>query len=631
MAKDSKSQLITWRAMLIAIVLMPANSYFAMQRGLEWSGPPGTISLLYNVVFTILILIIVNALIRKILPRKALTQAELITIYVMLCISTSLAGHDVIQVIAPILGYVFFYATPENEWQSLFWDRIPDWLTVRDKYALKDLFEGESSAYDPSNYTPWIEPVLWWSLLLVMIVFTGLCISLIVRKQWTENERLAYPIIQLPYEMTIRGGASGFFRNNLLWIGFGIAAGIDIINGLHHFFPLVPLIPIRTINIGSFFTEKPWNGMGWTPLCFFPFIIGLGFLMPLDLSLSIWIFYLVWKAERILSSAMGWQKFIDTSYSSTQPVGAFVALCLIALYSARQHLWKVLKGAYGSKQNDADEPISHSAAFWGATIGFTLIVLFWMRAGVSLWVAVLLFIIYFVFILFGTRLRAEVGAPAIALYRPTKALVDIMGTRRIGTNNLAIFALLGGINRSFRSHPMPHELEGFKLAERAGIKNQKRLFFAIIIAAILAAPIGFWAYMDVCYRRGHPGWFGWESYNLAQSWMYKLQGTDVPAVIMMIGGGILTVLLMAARMRFLWWKLHPLGFAMSMNWTTEWAWFPIFMSWCAKSVILKYGGIKGYRRATYFFLGLILGDFTIGCILNIMGLFMKERIYVFWH
>lgn len=631
MEEDSKSQLVTWRAMIIAIILMPANSYFAMQRGLEWSGPPGTISLLYNVIFTIFILIIVNALIKKILPGKALTQAELITIYVMLCISTALAGHDVIQVIAPILGYVFFYATPENEWQSLFWNRIPDWLTVRDEYALKDLFDGESSIYNPKNYTPWIEPVLWWSLLLVLIVFTGMCISLIVRKQWIENERLAYPIIQLPYEMTVGGGASGFFRNRLLWIGFSIAAGIDIINGLHHFFPLVPLIPIRTINIGSFFTEKPWNGMGWTPLCFFPFIIGLGFLMPLDLSMSIWIFYLVWKAERILSSAMGWQKYIDTSYSSTQPVGAFIALIAIALYSGRKHLFSVFKGAFGSKQDDSGEPVSYAMAFWGAIIGFSLIVIFWMKAGVSLWVAVLLFIIYFTFILFGTRLRAEVGPPAVALYRPTNALVDIIGTRRIGTDNLAVFALLGGINRSFRSHPMPHELEGLKLAEKVGIRNQRMLFFAIIIAAVLAAPIGFWAYLDVCYRRGTSGGFGRESFTLAQNWMYRLQGTDVPAVIMMVGGGVFTVLLMAARMRFLWWKLHPLGFAMSMNWTTEWAWFPIFISWCAKSVILRYSGIKGYRRAMHFFLGLILGDFIIGCILNIIGLFMKERIYVFWH
>jgi hypothetical protein len=113
--------------------------------------------------------------------------------------------------------------------------------------------------------------------------------------------------------------------------------------------------------------------------------------------------------------------------------------------------------------------------------------------------------------------------------------------------------------------------------------------------------------------------------------MSKLVGTDIPYVIMMLGGAILAILLTVARMRFLWWKLHPFGYAVSMNWTIQWTWFPIFLSWCAKSIILRYGGIKEYRKAIYFFMGLILGDYTIGCILNIMGMIMKERIYVFWH
>lgn len=631
MRQNLSKPCITWRAIIIALILMPVNSYFAIQRGLEWSGPPGTLSLLYNVVFTIFILIILNIVADRLFPGKSLTQAELITIYTMLCISTALAGHDVIQVIMPVLGYVFYNDTPENEWQSLFWNRLPSWLTVNNKSALRGLFEGESNLYDPRNLIPWIEPILWWSFLLVLIVFTSLCINMIVRKQWIENERLTYPIIQLPYEMTIGGGISSvFLKNRLLWVGFSIAASIGIINGLAHFFPTIPLIPIRTINIGAMFTEKPWNGIGWTPLCFFPFAIGLGFLMPLDVSLSIWFFYLVWKVELIAVGAMGW-RFMDVSYSSPQLIGAFIALCGISLYLGRKHFLSVFKSAFLRGYDGSKEPVSYPTVVWGTIIGFTAIVVFWLRAGASLWVVVSLFVIYFVFILFGTRLRAEVGPPAVPLDRPTSTLVHIIGTRRIGRDNLAILALLGGINREFRSHPMPHELEGFKLAEQAKIKNQKRLFFAILIAAVIAAPLGFWAYLDICYRNGSSGGFGWESYTIAQNWMSKLVGTDIPSAIMMLGGAILAILLTVARMRFLWWKLHPFGYAVSMNWTIEWTWFPIFLSWCAKSIILRYGGIKGYRKAIYFFMGLILGDYTIGCILNIIGMIMKERIYVFWH
>jgi len=35
----------------------------------------------------------------------------------------------------------------------------------------------------------------------------------------------------------------GIFRNKLLWIGFAIAAGIDILNGLNYIYPAIPRIP----------------------------------------------------------------------------------------------------------------------------------------------------------------------------------------------------------------------------------------------------------------------------------------------------------------------------------------------------------------------------------------------------
>ena len=34
---------------------------------------------------------------------------------------------------------------------------------------------------------------------------------------------------------------------------------------------------MRKAEIGQFFTEKPWNAMGWTPLYTLPFGLGLGF------------------------------------------------------------------------------------------------------------------------------------------------------------------------------------------------------------------------------------------------------------------------------------------------------------------------------------------------------------------
>ena len=90
----------------------------------------------------------------------------------------------------------------------------------------------------------------------------------------------------------------------MFWAGFAIAGGIDLINGIHAFFPAFPEIPVRKANLGIYFTEKPWDAIGWTPVYILSFGVGLAFLMPLEMSFSLWFFYLFWKGERVLGRAM---------------------------------------------------------------------------------------------------------------------------------------------------------------------------------------------------------------------------------------------------------------------------------------------------------------------------------------
>ena len=92
-----------------------------------------------------------------------------------------------------------------------------------------------------------------------------LCINVVLRKQWTEREKLAYPIIQLPLEMTRDSGAN-FFRGRVFWTAFILVSLLNLINGLSYLFPTIPIVGVRFRNISQFFTEKPWNAIGWTPL-----------------------------------------------------------------------------------------------------------------------------------------------------------------------------------------------------------------------------------------------------------------------------------------------------------------------------------------------------------------------------
>ena len=109
------------RGICLGLVLIPME-------GFRYSGHPTTAPLFFNVIFLLLLLILLNRLLTRFTPRVALSRADLLTLYVMLSIASAISGHNQLIGLAPILGYPFWFATPENEWVTLFFSYIPRWL-----------------------------------------------------------------------------------------------------------------------------------------------------------------------------------------------------------------------------------------------------------------------------------------------------------------------------------------------------------------------------------------------------------------------------------------------------------------------------------------------------------------------
>jgi hypothetical protein len=92
-------------------------------------------------------------------------------------------------------------------------------------------------------------------------------------------------------------------------------------------------------------------------------------------------------------------------------------------------------------------------------------------------------------------------------------------------------------------------------------------------------------------------------------------------------GFLITVIFTAMRMRFFWWPLHPAGYALAVSFAMDYFWFAFLLTWIAKSIILKVGGIRLHRQAIPFFLGLILGDYVVGSIWAIVAPLIGKPIY----
>lgn len=646
--RDSDLQGVTLRALAIGLILIPPNCYWVVQSEAVWGTTYLTIvSLFFNVTFDLLVLVGLNALLKKLAPKSALNQRELLTIYVMLSLGSSVAGNNFLESLILSLGHAFWFATPENEWAELFHRFAPDWLSVKDKAALRGFYEGRSSIYIGEHITAWLKPLVFWAAFALALIFTLLCINVLIRKAWTEKEKLSYPIIQLPMALTQNGSGSLLFTNRLFLLGFGLTATINLFNGLHFHYPAIPSLRLWT-EIGHLFTEKPWNAIGWMPAVIFPWIVGIGFFIPLDLSFSCWFFYLFSKVQLIVANILGWHNLPGFPYLNRQVSGGWLGLFLIAIWLTRRHLKEVIAQAFkfqGKAQKGKElysdsetEPMSYRIALIGLILGVAFLVLFCIAGGMSFGIAIL-----FIILLIGlettiTRMRAELGPPMHELgwVGPDTIIPTAFGSRRLGGKNLTMLTYLYFTDRDVASHPMPHQLEGFKLAERVGL-DFKRLTMAMIIAIAVGIPSSLWALLHSAYKKGvasgFMGYVGipWESFGRLANWIHYPSHTNYPELGAIGAGLLFSLTLMFLRFQFLWWPLHPVGYVLSTSgWVINLIWLSFLMSWFIKWVIIKHGQLRAYRQATPFFFGLILGEYAIGGFWNILGIAFGFRTYGFF-
>ncbi len=573
-------------------------------------------SIFPTVIFTFFLLAALAPFLRRLFKQAAPTSRELAMTYIMVSVATALAGHDIVRQLVPMIANAGWFATPENEWADIFFRFLPTWLTITDRKILQGYFEGDDSFWQPHYIEAWLWPIIAWSGLVVVLLFMMLCINIIIRKQWIDHEKLSYPLTTLPVELL--GNTSSLFRNKLIWLGFGIAFGLEIMAGLNYLFPVIPSLKIK---YRLFFEDRPWNAIGRLPIYVYPFAIGLGYLMPLDLALSFWGFYLFWGLQRVLFSATGWTTAIG--YQTEQRTGAWIGIGLLALVTSRREILRVLSNVFSFRSKDG----LYQLAVYGLIIGLAIVLVFWYFAGLSPWVTLGYFGIYLILCIGMTRMRAELGPPTHELHgvHPDRIMLLFLGSRPLGAQNLTNTTLLSWLAYGYRCHPMPHQLEAFKIGRHFRLR-ENRIVIALTVASVVGAIISIVGHVALYYEFRFARW-GVGEFNRLQNWITAPRAPNLTAIQHMGFGFLLTGGLTILKRQFLWWPFYPVGYAVGNGWAIGWMWFSIFLGWLFKRMLFTGGGVRAYRKALPLFLGLIFGQFLAGSLWSLLGVLLNKNMY----
>lgn len=625
-------------SLLIAVVLgyiVPVIDYKFMNTFLDGTHlPPGAIAAL------LLLVLVVNPLLGLVSKKLRFTRNETLTVYITCLFSSLLSGHGAESFIIPNLIASFYFAKPENKWLDYLLPGLKNGLTPAvnaDGTVNKALLDGWYLG-GPIPWSAWIGPLLLWSTLAIAVYVMLACLSAMLRKQWAQNEALSFPLLRLPLQLTEdmeeKPKSERFFRNPVMWIGFGIAVFIQMLRGLNLYFPDVPTFPLG-LELGPYLRDPPWNQLGWMPINTFPIAVGIAYLLTSEISFSLWAFFLLARVQYIGLYLFGYPSGTLPKASASVPVawnnflgfeqiGCYLVFVALLMWTAREHLKHVLRRAFGrvkAAPDERDEVMSYPAAFWGFTGAFAFIMAWMWVAGVRLDIAFALWSVYLIYAIGLSRVAVEGGMlfllnDSMPLGIVGRLLSATPGNWLSPANGVVPAAFVqGSFAVHMRGFSMPSFLHAFKLAHDRKI-SPKPLLALIAVVMLISFSMSLWMAVKIGYENG--------GLTLTHKW-WATQGSLAPANFVssmattsdnqtlwnwagLSFGGVLTWSMMAMRARFAWFPFHPIGFLVAQTYPGVMFWFSIFLGWLAKTLIMRFGGAQSYRNLTPAFLGLCFGD-----------------------
>lgn len=564
-------------------------------------------------------------------------------------------GHD----LSPLEDSVFRTSQEKETFLALpFWQRVR-WM------------QGQIS------WQIWLTPLLRWGSFFVVVFVFLMCLADWLRRKWVERENLAFPLVEVADQLIRhdfrletaedllapekrRGMFSGIF-----WAGFALGALILFVEALGHYGPGNPRVMALDVTNNLFATGvlRELTGMVFV---LSPILVGLFFLVSLEISFSVWTLYFIYRLT-FLAISQGAQGAIRDPnhvgwaarafpFELEQLLGAGICFGIILLLKARSG-----KAAKGTAETGNPYLPRRATQIGLIACPMILVALMWDLGMRHLGMAVIFGVILLLLMISAARMRAETGLPMQHYTYDFTRLPMVLGmSGAMGVRSFLNYFALAFLPVSLLFRLLPQQLENLELARRHRVSG-RTLAIASFVAFVTAIATGMFSLLIMSHWVGGealglgapnqgPDMAGVFSYPLWVSHFLGEEGLEtftrihgLRVLFIFIGAavfGILTLL----RSRVLKFPFHPLGYLLLLFsiyhvWISPWhkgmpgasldgatwLWGSAFVAWALKSLIIKYGGMNTYRNAKPGFIGMIIGALVCVFVVNLVDLAASIR------
>ncbi|MCC5790088.1 MAG: hypothetical protein JJT75_10655 [Opitutales bacterium] len=538
-----------------------------------------------------------------------------------------------------------------------------------------------SSARERIPWELWIKPIFNWGLLFLAIFLFMMCLAEYFRRKWVERENLAFPLVEIAdglirhdYKLETADDIREPEKRSVLFdrfFLFGVFLGFLILSleAINHYGLVGNDMRIVFDASGTLFTSGILSEIDKVVFVFSPIVIGIAFLISLELSFSIWMIFFIytlfsWIMRLMADGAFntglytGWAGGSNYPYPMEQLLGAVVCFTLFLLIKS----WKTKSRPKAGEAPDHYVPPRLTMAGL-IVLPIFIFIMIW-NIGVNSPFVILLFgLLVIAIAIAAARVRAETGLPTQHVTYDFTKMPMIFGlTSGMGAKNYAAFLNIVFLPWTLIFRSLPQQLENIELARRYKLRYGV-VAVASLLAFVVAIGAGFFSFLMLSHYFGdgiqgnalRDGAATIPNVNMAKYplWVGHFQGegslemhnTFSGVHVFFVAVGFVVILaLTLLRKYFLSFPLHPIGylvllFSLYYHWISPYhkgegftneaslVWGGVLVAWGFKKLIIKYGGMNSYKAAKPFFIGLVIGSiFCVFCwnMLDLLAMLMDQ-------